>query len=74
MRELFDARLSLDDKPMSTEELMEAVKTAECTGTHGNRPYRQDCFESGRSKTKDDRELLERASTISIWRPPETWA
>ncbi|MGI9378172.1 MAG: NAD(P)-dependent oxidoreductase, partial [Methyloligellaceae bacterium] len=29
MRELFDARLSLDDKPMSTEELIEAVKMAD---------------------------------------------
>ena len=29
MRELFEARLSLDDKPMSTEELIDAVKTAD---------------------------------------------
>ena len=29
MRELFDARLNLDDKPMSQAELAEAVKTAD---------------------------------------------
>jgi glyoxylate reductase len=29
MRELFDARLNLDDKPMTQAELMEAVKTAD---------------------------------------------
>jgi glyoxylate reductase len=29
MRELFDARLNLDDKPMSQAELVEAVRTAE---------------------------------------------
>ncbi len=29
MRELFDARLNLDDKPMSTDELIEAMKTAD---------------------------------------------
>src|ERR1051325_10206204 len=29
MRELFDARLNLDDKPMSQADLTEAVKTAE---------------------------------------------
>ena len=29
MRELFDARLNLDDKPMSQAELTEAVKTAD---------------------------------------------
>ena len=29
MRELFDARLNLDDKPMSHSELIEAMKTAE---------------------------------------------
>ena len=29
MRELFDARLNLDDKPMSHAELIEAVKTAD---------------------------------------------
>jgi glyoxylate reductase len=29
MRELFDAKLNLDDKPMSQAELMEAVKTAD---------------------------------------------
>ena len=29
MRELFDARLNLDDKPMSQSELMEAAKTAD---------------------------------------------
>ena len=29
MRELFDARLNLDDKPMSTSDLVEAVKTAD---------------------------------------------
>ena len=29
MRELFDARLNVDDKPMSQAELVEAVKTAE---------------------------------------------
>ena len=29
MRELFDARLNLDDKPMSQAELAEAMKTAE---------------------------------------------
>ena len=29
MRELFDARLNLDDKPMSQAELVEAVKTAD---------------------------------------------
>ncbi len=28
MRELFDARLNLDDKPMSQGELAEAAKTA----------------------------------------------
>src|SRR5271155_3159957 len=29
MRELFDARLNLDDKPMSQAELIEAAKTAD---------------------------------------------
>ena len=29
LRELFDARLNLDDKPLSREELVEAVKTAD---------------------------------------------
>ena len=29
MRELFDARLNVDDKPMSQAQLMEAVKTAQ---------------------------------------------
>ena len=29
MRELFDARLNLDDKPMSQAQLAEAVKTAD---------------------------------------------
>jgi glyoxylate reductase len=29
MRELFDARLNIDDKPMSTAQLVEAVKTAD---------------------------------------------
>jgi glyoxylate reductase len=29
MRELFDARLNLDDKPMSQEQLAEAVRTAD---------------------------------------------
>ena len=29
MRELFDTRLNLDDKPMSQAELIEAVKTAD---------------------------------------------
>jgi glyoxylate reductase len=29
MRELFDARLNLDDRPMSTADLIEAVKTAD---------------------------------------------
>src|SRR4051812_24472768 len=29
MRELFDARLNLDDKPMSAADLIEAVKTAD---------------------------------------------
>src|SRR5690606_6161555 len=29
MRELFDARLNVDDKPMSQGELVEAVKTAQ---------------------------------------------
>ena len=29
MMELFDVRLNLDDKPMSTDQLIEAVKTAD---------------------------------------------
>ncbi len=29
LRELFDARLNIDDKPFSQEELIEAVKTAD---------------------------------------------
>ena len=29
MRELFDARLNLDDKPMTQAQLTEAVKTAD---------------------------------------------
>ena len=29
LRELFDARLNLEDKPVSREELVEAVKTAD---------------------------------------------
>ena len=29
LRELFDARLNLEDKPLSREELVEAVKTAD---------------------------------------------
>ena len=30
MRELFDARLNLDDKPMSQAELVEAVRSPTC--------------------------------------------
>src|ERR1700752_3034167 len=29
MRELFDAKLNLDDKPMTTEQIAEAVRTAD---------------------------------------------
>ena len=29
MRELFDARLNLDDKPMTPDQLAEAVRTAD---------------------------------------------
>ena len=29
MRELFDARLNLDDRPMTTEQLMDAVRTVD---------------------------------------------
>ena len=29
MRELFDARLNLDDRPMTPEQLMDAVRTAD---------------------------------------------
>ena len=40
MRELFDARLNVDDKPMSQAELAEAVKTAHVLVPDRDRPDR----------------------------------
>ena len=40
MRELFDARLNIDDKPMTQAELADAVKSGTCSGPHGNRSDR----------------------------------
>ena len=41
MRELFDARLNLDDKPMSQAELAETVKNARRAGADRHRPDRR---------------------------------
>ena len=40
MRELFDARLNLDDKPMSQAELARSDGEGRCAGAHRHRPHR----------------------------------
>ena len=41
MRELFDARLNIDDKPFTPAQLVEAVKTADVLVPDRDRPHRQ---------------------------------
>ena len=43
MMELFDARLNLDDQPMTPAELVEAVKTGRRAGADRHRPDRSAC-------------------------------
>jgi glyoxylate reductase len=38
MRELFDARLNIDDRPMSQAELVEAMQGSRCAGADRHRP------------------------------------
>ena len=40
MRELFDARLNVDDKPMTQAELVEAAQDRRRAGADGHRPHR----------------------------------
>ena len=40
MRELFDARLNVDDKPLSQAELDRGRQDGACAGAHRHRPYR----------------------------------
>ena len=41
MRELFDARLNVDDKPMSQAELAEAMRSRRRAGADRHRPDRR---------------------------------
>ena len=51
MRELFDARLNVDDKPMSHAELVEAVKTRARAGADRDRPHRPLLAVPGRARS-----------------------
>ena len=52
MRELFDTRLNLDDKPMSQAELVEAVEGGRRAGADRDRPHRRGGDQPGRRQLK----------------------
>ena len=51
MRELFDTRLNLDDKPMSQAELAEAVKVADVLVPDRHRPDRCRACSASRARS-----------------------
>ena len=53
MRELFDTRLNLDDKPMSQAELAEAVKSRRRAGADRHRPDRCRACSASRARNCD---------------------
>ena len=60
MRELFDARLNLDDKPMSQAELAEAVKTADVLVPTVTDRIDRSVLEPGRRTAQADRQFRQR--------------
>ena len=51
MRELFDARLNLDDRPMSSAELVAARQGSRRAGADHHRPDRRGADRPGRTDT-----------------------
>ena len=60
MRELFDARLNLDDKPMSQAELAEAVEDRRRAGADGHRPDRRRGARPRPATAQADRQFRQR--------------
>ena len=60
MRELFDARLNLDDKPMTQAQLAEALSSRRRAGADGDRPDRRRRAEGGRRAAQADRQFRQR--------------